>query len=158
MPDAVVFWLVPLTWLVHDAEELVTLPRWHTRNEAALRALARRSASTRRLVSSLSDSRDTFAVAAVLVGGRLVGATVAKVSDPDGVGLLVFAVCLGGYGLHGVVHVAQAAVFGGYVYWRLLGEGLLSTAGVAGTALGGLVVFLSAVLAATHLTARLRTR
>jgi hypothetical protein len=170
MPDAVVFWLVPLTWLVHDAEELVTLPRWHTRNEAALRALARRSASTRRLVSSLSDSRDTFAVAAVLVG-----ATVAKVSDPDGVGLLVFAVCLGGYGLHGVVHVAQAAVFGGYVpgvvtgvvlvvptagyvYWRLLGEGLLSTAGVAGTALGGLVVFLSAVLAATHLTARLRTR
>lgn len=113
MPDALVFWLVPVTWVVHDVEELVTLPTWHARNEPALRRLARQSWTAHRLVTSLPSSRGTFAVAAVLVGLLLVGATLAGAADPRGVGLLVFAVCLGGYGLHGVVHVVQAVVFGG---------------------------------------------
>ncbi|WP_372910705.1 HXXEE domain-containing protein [Salinigranum sp.] len=174
MPDVFVFWLVPVSWVVHDVEELLALPAWRRRNESALRRAARWSSVTRRLVAAFPDSRGTFAVAATLVGLFLLGGTVAGVTDPRGVGLLVFAVCLGGYGLHGPVHVAQAAVFRGYVpgvvtaaslvvptvafvYWRLLDAGLLTptTAGV--TAAVGLLLFLPVVFVAGRLADHLRT-
>jgi hypothetical protein len=135
----------------------------------------------RRLVAAFPDSRGTFAVAATLVGLFLVGGTVAGMTDPRGVGLLAFAVCLlafavclGGYGLHGLVHVAQAVVFRGYVpgvvtavgvvvptaafvYWRLLDASLLTLTAAGVTAAVGLLLFLPVVFVAGRLADRLRT-
>lgn len=171
----VVFWLLPLSWALHDLEELATLDRWRATHDRALRRLADRSRPGRRLVASLPASRGTFVVAAALVGLLVVGSAAAATVDPRGFGLFVFSVSLGGYALHGVVHVAQAGLFRGYVpgvvtavvvvaptagylYRWLLATGRLDPLTAAVTAVIGLVLFVPVVVVAGHVARALRSR
>jgi hypothetical protein len=171
LPVSAALWALPISWVVHDAEEVLTVEAW-SHGWTATVAATDESGLRARLVGTLAGTRRRFAVAASLVGVVAVGATVAGVRDPDGVGMVVFATVLGGYFLHAFVHVGQSVLLCGYapgvvtavavvvptsvaLYRRLFAADLLAVETAVSTAVGGLVVFTPLVLAANELARRL---
>lgn len=167
--DVLVLWLLPGSWLVHDLEEIGTIEQWSSRWRHAGRNDA--PAIRRRLVETIASTRRRFTIAVALVGGVVVGATVAGAVDPTGIGLVVYATILGGYLLHGFVHLAQSFLLRGYapgpataivlvipvslyLYWRLLAAGLIDIRVAAVTCLVGLVLFAPLIIGAGRLSVR----
>lgn len=164
-------WLLPVSWLVHDVEEILAIERWSRRSKRWVEA-NEISGLQRRIVETLATTRRQFSIAVVLVGIVVVVATVAGVSDPTGVGILVYTAILGGYFAHAFVHLGQSLVVRGYtpglvtaavvvipaslvLYRRLFGTGLvgLKTATVAG--LVGVLLFVPVVVGAGRLAGRI---
>ncbi|MER6977927.1 HXXEE domain-containing protein [Streptomyces carpinensis] len=162
---AVTFGLLA-AWALHDVEELAMLPGWLRRNTPVLRerfpvvpeAVWRRAGSM--------EGRE-FAVAVGLVGA--VVATVSAAGHATGGRSAVYQTALNGFGLHGLVHLAQAAAVRGYtpgaatspvlvVPFTLWARGRLRRAGVLrptrprDVALG--LGFAAATAVASHAVAR----
>jgi hypothetical protein len=168
--DGLVLWLLPASWLVHDLEEIATVEGWSRRWKHSERDDL--STVQRRLVGLLASGRRRFTLAVALVGVVLVGATVLGVSDPSGVGMVVYVTVLGGYFLHAFVHLGQSLVFRGYtpglvtavslviptsvyLYWRLLSAHLVDAGVVIATGVLGLAVFVPIVVGAKEVAGRL---
>ena len=98
-------------WAVHDLEEVATVPRWVRSRAPELRERFPQvpAAVWRRLESV--DGRE-FATA-VLVLGLVVTAAAADGHRTGGRSAF-YQSALDGFGLHGVVHLAQAAAVRGY--------------------------------------------
>ncbi|MFD5750597.1 HXXEE domain-containing protein [Streptomyces sp. NPDC127033] len=98
-------------WMVHDAEELATGPGWIRANLPALRE--RFPAAPERLWHALgSVDEHEFAVAVGVMGTI---ATAAAVTGRRTGGRSGFhRGALDGFGLHGLVHIAQAVAVRGY--------------------------------------------
>ncbi|WP_318569022.1 HXXEE domain-containing protein [Salinigranum marinum] len=165
-----VLWLLPVSWLVHDLEEIATIDRWSRR--WGLRKSDDLTPLQRRLVGVLTSTRRRFTVAVGFVGCVVVGATAAGTFDPNGPGILIYTTILGGYFLHSFVHVGQSIVFRGYtpglataisvvipvsilLYWRLLSAGLVDIGTVRMTGILGLVLFVPFVVGANRLSKRI---
>ncbi|MFE9170179.1 HXXEE domain-containing protein [Streptomyces kebangsaanensis] len=107
---AVTFGLLA-AWALHDTEELAAAPGWLRRNVPVLRerfpgvpeALWRRAGSV--------DGRQ-FAVAVGMVGSIVAAASAAGAAT--GGRSAVYQAALNAFGLHGLVHLAQAAALRGY--------------------------------------------
>ncbi|WP_371675193.1 HXXEE domain-containing protein [Streptomyces sp. NBC_01276] len=125
-------------WAVHDLEEVATMARWSRTRVPALRA--RHPRVPERLWRGVTDvdGRD-FATAVGLVG-VLVTAAAADGYRTGGRSAF-YQSALDGFGLHGLVHLAQAAATRGYtpgvvtsplvvVPFTLWARGRLSRAGV----------------------------
>lgn len=168
--DVVVLWLLPVSWLVHDLEEIATIETWSRYWERV--GLDDASGVRRRLVGTIASTRRRFTIAVAIVGSVVVGATVASVVDPDGIGLVVYATILGGYFLHAFVHLAQSIVLRGYtpglvtalvlvvpsslyLYWRLLSAALVDIQTATVTCVVGLVLFGPIVVGANALSGRI---
>ena len=168
--DVLVLWLLPGSWLVHDLEEVATIEGWSQR----WKHTGQNDLSTvqRRLAGVLASGRRRFTLAVALVGCVVVGATVLGVSDPNGVGMVVYVTVLGGYFLHAFVHLGQSLVLRGYtpglvtavsvalptsvyLYWRLLSAHLVDVEIAIATGVLGLVVFVPIVVGATVIAGRL---
>ncbi len=105
-----VTWGLLAAWVVHDAEELCTMPGWADRARPRLeRTLPGVPVQT---WHRLSVSRPHAAVAIGLVGA-FVGAAAARGARTDGASPL-FQATLAGFGWHAVPHVASALVTRGY--------------------------------------------
>lgn len=104
---ATVTWGLLAAWALHDAEELATMARW---------ARAARPRLEERLPwvpwERLEVSQRHVNVAIGLMGGVMAGAA-ALGARTDGRSP-VFQAALAGFGAHGVVHLAQAAITRGY--------------------------------------------
>lgn len=159
-------WLLPAVFVIHDGEELLTMPRWVAGHRGELDRLAGLGDGAAELVRSLPT---TTAQAAAAIGFMLllfvvvtVGASVAR---RRGFWLYAYACLLGVLTLHVLTHVAQALLFGGYVpgllgavgaivpgalyiYKRLFQAGLLTPKSAVMTALLGLALFIPGVLVA----------
>jgi hypothetical protein len=126
----------------------------------------------RRLVGAVASTRKRFSIAVALVGCVVLGATIAGVLDPNGIGIQIYTTILGGYFLHAFVHVGQSVVCRGYtpglvtavlvvipvsagLYWRLLSAQLVDIGIVTTTGLLGLVVFVPTVVGAARLSGRI---
>ncbi|MDQ8701642.1 HXXEE domain-containing protein [Streptomyces sp. LHD-70] len=98
-------------WLVHDLEELATVPRW---TRTRIPELRRRFPQVpERLWRSMEGMRGReFAVAMAGVG--LVVASAAADGHRTGGRSAYYQSVLDGFGLHGLVHLAQAAAARGY--------------------------------------------
>jgi hypothetical protein len=110
--DGLVMWLLPVSWLIHDFEEIATIEGWSQRWEHAGQDGS--SPVQRRLVGLLASGRQPFTLAVVIVGCIIVGATVVGMSDPNGIGMMFYTTILGGYYLHAFVHLGQSLVLRGY--------------------------------------------
>lgn len=171
LPPSALVWALPLSWVVHDAEELLTIDRW-SRNRPELAALADRSRLARRVVAVNSVPRRQFAVAVAVVGLVLVAGTVAAAARLDSWGGVVYAVFLGGYFLHAFSHVAQSALVRGYtpgvvtavavvmpvslaLYRALFRAGVLDVGLAVATALAGILVFGPVVVGSIRLAGAL---
>ncbi|ANP52800.1 hypothetical protein J2Z21_000338 [Streptomyces griseochromogenes] len=98
-------------WAVHDAEEVVMVPRWVRTQVPELRKKFPRVPETAWRQLEAVDGREfTTAVAAMAV----VLAACAADGQRTGGRSAVYQTALNAFGLHGVVHLAQAAAFRGY--------------------------------------------
>ncbi|MFC5826599.1 HXXEE domain-containing protein [Nonomuraea insulae] len=102
-----VAWGLLAAWAVHDAEELATMARWV---RAARPRLEERFPGVP--WERLEVSQAHVNVAIGLMGGVMAGAAVAGART--GGRSAVFQAALAGFGAHGVVHLAQAALARGY--------------------------------------------
>ncbi|TMR88990.1 HXXEE domain-containing protein [Nonomuraea basaltis] len=100
-------WGLLAAWAVHDAEELATMARWA---RAARPRLEERFPQVPWERLEVSQRHVTVAIG--LMGGVMAGA--AALGARTGGRSAVFQAALAGFGAHGVVHVAQAAVTRGY--------------------------------------------
>ncbi|MFD4737950.1 HXXEE domain-containing protein [Streptomyces virginiae] len=109
-PSAVTSGLLA-AWAVHDLEEMATMARWTRTRVPALRE--RHPGVPDRVWRSLEavDGRE-FATAVAVMG--LVVAAASADGYRTGGRSAFYQASLNGFGLHGLVHVAQAAVTRGY--------------------------------------------
>ncbi|MFE5598978.1 HXXEE domain-containing protein [Streptomyces coelicoflavus] len=98
-------------WALHDLEELATVPGWWRRNLPALRerypgvpeAVWRRAGSLDGREFAVAVGAMAAVVASASVAGRLTGGRSAT-----------YQTALNAFGLHGLVHLAQAGLVRGY--------------------------------------------
>ena len=98
-------------WALHDLEELATVPGWWRRNLPALRerypavpeAVWRRAGPVDGREFAVAVGAMAAVVASASVAGRLTGGRSAAYQG-----------ALGAFGLHGLVHLAQAGLVRGY--------------------------------------------
>jgi Protein of unknown function with HXXEE motif len=109
------YWLLPAAFLVHDTEELVTVPSWVVAHRSQLAAFARSARlgedAVDRLPTSLPAFAGAVAILLVLFLGVTWGATHTRGRGPW---QFVFALLLGGFFLHGFTHLGQTLLFGEY--------------------------------------------
>ncbi len=153
-------------WALHDAEELLTLPRWVRTRVPELREAAPWVPGRVWRALEAVDERE-FAVAVGVVGAMVASAAVAGARS--GGRSPAYQTVLNGFGLHGLVHLAQAAAVRGYtpgavtspllvVPFTLWARGRLRRAGVlrparTGEVLAGLA-WAGAAAGAAHVVAR----
>jgi hypothetical protein len=159
-------------WVLHDAEELVMVPRWLERKVPELRE--RFPDVPDRIWRELESMNASRYAVAIGVMGLLVAAAAVDGYRTGGRSPAYQAALLG-FGLHGVGHVAQAAAVRGYtpgaatsplvvIPFALWARGRLKRAGVmaadgvkASDVLGG-VAMTAGALAASHVLARIAVR
>ena len=159
------FWLLPLVFVIHDAEELVTMPGWLVEHRAMLDAFAQRGPLAGTVVAAAPTSTARAAVAIGLVLAVLLLATAGATFTRSRAWFYAYTSLLGLLFLHVFTHVAQAIYFGSYVpgllgavfavlpgtmflYRRLFAARLLDGRTAILTALGGFALFVPGVLAA----------
>jgi hypothetical protein len=111
-----VLWLLPIIFMIHDAEELFTMPGWLASHEQEINRFAGLSETTAEIARSLPV---TFGQAAAAIGFFLVifiAVTIgASFSKGSGFWFYAYACLLGVLFLHVFTHLAQAIFVGGYV-------------------------------------------
>ncbi|MEU9013189.1 HXXEE domain-containing protein [Streptomyces sp. NPDC048479] len=98
-------------WLLHDAEELVAGPRWMRENVPVLRKRFPGVPERAWRAMEAVDERE-FAVAVGVMGAIV--ASAAAAGGRSGGRSAFYQGALDGFGLHGLVHLAQAAAVRGY--------------------------------------------
>ncbi|MEV4472914.1 HXXEE domain-containing protein [Nonomuraea sp. NPDC049504] len=102
-----VAWGLLGAWVVHDAEELVTMARWTREARPLLESRFPGVPWERLEVSQAHAATAIGLMGAVVAGAAAMGARTGGHSPS-------FQTALAGFGVHGVVHLAQAALFRGY--------------------------------------------
>ena len=109
-----IVWLLPVAFVIHDAEEFVTWKAWLAEHGTTVSQWLQRLFGTDP-AAPLQPMSDTSVLRAMsLIFALLFVATAAFSIWPRPATRLVFLVVLGGFFLHGFVHLAQAIVVGGY--------------------------------------------
>lgn len=109
-PGAGVTWGLLGAWVLHDLEEVLAAPRWVQTNLPELR---RRVPQAEGLWKHLEQlDQEQFAVAVGVMGAGVAGVAAAGHRSQGRSGM--FQTVLFGFGLHGVAHLAQAAIWRGW--------------------------------------------
>ncbi len=163
-----VVWLLPLAFVIHDGEEILTMPGWIARNRPVLDRIAEAGALARRVVENLAST--TSAVTAAVLAELTVILLVTFLAQRRlhrGPAMYAYAAMLGVFFLHSVTHVGSAIVLRSYtpgvvsailvvppasiyVYRRLLSAGLLTRRSAAWSAAAGAALVVPAVVAAHY--------
>jgi hypothetical protein len=110
-----VLWLLPVIFIIHDGEELLTMPGWIANHQQELDRLARSSDTAAAMVRSLPTTTSQVAVAIGFILLLFVAVTIgASLSSKRGFWLYAYASLLGVLFLHVFTHIAQAILIGGY--------------------------------------------
>jgi hypothetical protein len=156
---AVIYWLLPLGFILHDGEELVTMTTWVASHRGELEKISSLGALARRLVESVPASpvEVGFTIASELA--LLVIVTILATRRPDSRLLFyMYSASLGVFVAHALTHALQAIIFRGYVpgvisavtvipavgiivYRRLFTSGALTPRTALVATLAGAVVF-----------------
>ena len=164
-----VLWLLPVVFIIHDGEELFTMPSWIVRHQQKLEQLARMNETVAEIVRSLPKTTAQVAVAIGFILLLFVVVTFgASMSRKRGFWLYAYASLLGVLFLHVFTHIAQAVLVGGYapgligavvaiipgtlyLYKRLFEAKLLTVKSAVVTALIGFALFVPGALLAHQL-------
>ena len=164
-----VLWLLPLVFIIHDGEELLTMPGWIVRHQQKLDQLARMNEIAAEMVHSLPTTTAQVAVAIGFILLLFVVVTAgASMTRRRGFWLYAYASLLGVLFLHVFTHIAQAILIGGYapgvigavvaiipgalyLYKRLFEAKLLTVKSALVTALIGFALFVPGAMLAHQL-------
>lgn len=170
------YWLLPIAFIIHDAEEVLTMPDWVALHHDQLTAIFGRLHLPEQALDVIHITRPALLLGVgILLAIFVLVTECARRAGGQGVWQFAFAVVLGGFFLHGFTHLAQAVYFGGYapgaitagvmvipasiyLYTRLDRSRLLTRRTAVVTALIGLAAFVPAIVLAltvgTVLTSR----
>ncbi|HEY6189873.1 MAG TPA: HXXEE domain-containing protein [Pyrinomonadaceae bacterium] len=161
-----VLWLLPVVFIIHDGEELLTMPGWVVRHRRELDQLARMNETAAEMVRSLPTTTSQVAIAIGFILLLFVVVTAgASMSGKRGFWLYAYASLLGVLFLHVFTHIAQAILIGGYapgvigavvaiipgslyLYKRLFEVKLLTLKSAIVTALVGFALFVPGAMLA----------
>jgi hypothetical protein len=107
---AVATWGLFVAWLLHDAEELVTMPHWARRNEDRLRRRFPRIPP--KVWQRIDVSRAQTNLAIALVGAIVLAA--AWAGARTGGHSAFYQIALAAFGAHALLHLGQSALVRGY--------------------------------------------
>ena len=110
-----VLWLLPVIFIIHDGEELLTMPSWIASHQRELDHLARISETVAEMVHSPPTTTQLAAAMGFFLLLFVVATVGATLSGKRGFWLYAYAALLGALFLHAFTHVAQAIFVGGYV-------------------------------------------
>ena len=162
-------WFFPLAFLIHDGEEIMTMPAWIEQNGAALAHVAALGPIGNRIVENLATTTAGVTVAVAFELGLILIATILVARNlQQGFGLYFYAAMLGAFTFHFVTHVAQAVIFGGYIpgvvsaalvippvsfylYRRLFAANLLTWRSAVVSTIVGAIFLLPTILLAHYL-------
>jgi hypothetical protein len=114
-PSFAFVWLLPIAFILHDGEEVLTMASWIRDNRPLLEELAASNSVVSYAVANLPLHWTEVAGAAGFELLLLLAATAfMAVQKRKGVGLFLYTAMLGGFTLHVVTHLLQALWFGGY--------------------------------------------
>ena len=165
-------WLLPLVFVIHDGEEILTMPRWIAGHRPLLERIAHKSPAARRVVANLPTTTAQVAVAVAVELAVFLLATVLVAGDPrPGFALYVYAALLGVYTAHSLTHLGQTLLLraytpgvvtavllvppvGGFIYKRLFEAGLLSRRSALLSAAAGVLGMVPLLLTA-HFVGRM---
>jgi hypothetical protein len=161
-------WLLPLAFIVHDGEEIVTMPGWIARNRSVLDRIASTDPLARHVVENLATTTSavTAAVLAELAVILLV-TFVAQRRPHIAAAMYAYAAILGVFFLHSLTHAGSAIIMRSYtpgvisavlvippasiyVYRRLFSAGLLTWRSAALTAAAGAALGVPTAVAAHY--------
>jgi len=161
-----VLWLLPLIFIIHDGEELFTMPAWIARHQRELDQLARMNKTAAEILRSLPTTKAQVAVSIGCILLLFIVVTAgASLSRERGFWLYAYATLLGVLFLHVFTHIAQAILVGGYapgvigavvaiipgalyIYKRLFEARLLTVKSSIVTALIGFALFIPGAMLA----------
>lgn len=163
-----VVWMLPLFWFLHSLEEISMIDRWEMGRETEHQVIARKSWFARWILDAYSISRSTFILSTVIIGTLVIGATIIGTVNLEGFGIWIYAALLGGFFLHGFVHLGETIVLRGYtpgiltglfvvlpgswyLYRRLFDSQLLTMNTAVLTSLIGALIFLPATFGIRYL-------
>lgn len=108
-------WLLPLVFVIHDGEEVLTMASWIRGNAPLLQKIGSSNSLAAYAVANLPAHWREVAGAAGFELLLLLGATILlAVQKRKGAGLFLYTAMLGGFTLHVLTHLLQALWFGGY--------------------------------------------
>jgi hypothetical protein len=164
-----VLWLLPIVFIVHDLEELLSMPGWIAGHQRELDQISTKSDFVAEMLRNAPKTFTQFAVAIGFVMILFVAVTIgASMSRRHGLWMYAYGCLLGVLFLHVFAHIAQAILVAGYVpgligavaavipgsvyiYRRLFRANLLTLKEAVLTGLIGLALFLPGVLLAHSL-------
>jgi hypothetical protein len=101
-------WLLPAAFLVHDGEELATMPGWIAANGDRIPDIVRQAAP------AAGDGKVALLVAMAALFAALSAVSAGAFFARGRAFLFAYATLLGAFFVHGFGHLGQAALFGGY--------------------------------------------
>ncbi len=108
-------WLLPLAFVIHDGEEILTMPRWIAEHRDLLDRIAAAYPATRAVISNFPTTTGAVARAVLVEFAIILVATLLVHRRPHpGLATNVYAAILGVLFLHVISHVASAVALGGY--------------------------------------------
>src|SRR3954469_14205854 len=112
--DRRLLWLLPLALVIHDCEELATIPAWLAAHGASVSGLLPRTLglSEASLILTMDRPQLMLAMGAILL--LLTGVTAAASFSRSMAALYIYGLVLGGFFLHGFGHLAQGILLRGY--------------------------------------------
>jgi hypothetical protein len=131
-------------FVIHDGEEILTMPRWLAAHGPLLERIAHKGPAAQRVVANLPTTTAQVAVAVAVELAVFLLATWLVARDPrPGFALYFYAGLLGVYTAHSLTHLGQTLLLraytpgvvsalllvppvGGFIYKRLFEVGLLS--------------------------------
>jgi hypothetical protein len=165
-------WLLPLVFVIHDGEEILTMPRWIAQHRPLLERIAQQSPAARRVVANLPTTTAQVAVAVSVELAVFLLATVLVAGDPrPGFALYFYTGILGVFTAHSLTHLGQTVLLraytpgvvtavllvptaGAFIYERLFEAGLLSRRGAVLSAAAG-ISWMVPLLLAAHFVGRM---
>src|SRR4051812_1583779 len=108
-------WLLPGAFVVHDAEEFVTMPTWFAANGQSLHAMLQQFiGASGAQVPEPQDALGIGLAMLVILSLFAAAAACASLMPKSRTALVVYMTLLGAFFLHGLGHVGQAILFRGY--------------------------------------------
>lgn len=168
-------WLLPLGFVLHDGEELLTMVGWLARHRVELERWSSYHPTLERVVETAPSTGTELAITMVLELALLLVVTGAAARARSRVPLYAYAAALGVFVLHAGTHAALAVIWGGYVpgvatavtvipavgivsYRALLRSQLLSPTAAVASAIVGIAVFVPLFASFVHLARGIAAR
>lgn len=116
MPAIWIFWLLPVSFLLHDLEEILTMEQWIRANQGTLESIIQRGGIFARLKGMLSIDTRQFTAAVLFELIIFIAVALFATLRPEvSAARWLFAWALGGLFLHLFVHAGQGLILRRYV-------------------------------------------